>query len=228
MDYSKVISKIKPNIALVVAFNKDGSPLGQGSGFVFGKKNILVTCNHVALANASIKIRFSDSEFLDAEVVIRDIEHDLALLKFNVVNRSPLVAANQDVIQEGIPVIFSGYPLGLSNLTTHQGILSAILTDPTGMTTYLIDGTVNSGNSGCPLMTHNGGVIGVINAKRRENSDVLNQVENMPFGALSIHNVDIVKIYNALINNVQLGMGYAVPCSYIPIHKESEKKENKK
>ncbi len=117
-------------------------------------------------------------------------------------------------------VIFAGYPLSIKDLTTHQGILSAITQDEVGMTTYLIDGTVNSGNSGCPLMDSDGEVIGVVNAKRRESSDLLSSVENLKVGAIALHGIDLVKIYQALIRNVQLGIGYAVPASYIPDHKE--------
>jgi S1-C subfamily serine protease len=114
----------------------------------------------------------------------------------------------------------SGFPLGISSLTTHQGILSAITKDATGITTYLIDGTVNPGNSGCPLMNKEGHVIGVVNATRREEAPLLAEVGKMPLGALSLHGIDLVKIYQALSRNLQLGMGYAVPCGYIPQHKD--------
>lgn len=126
-------------------------------------------------------------------------------------------------IRPGMPVLFSGYPLSLDALTTHQGILSAITTDAVGVTTYLIDGTVNAGNSGCPLMNAQGEILGVVNAKRRERSDLLNKVEAMSLGAISLHGIDLVEIYQALISNVQLGIGYAIPASYIPQHSEMPK-----
>jgi S1-C subfamily serine protease len=117
--------------------------------------------------------------------------------------------------------LFSGYPFGSENLTTHQGIISAITADVTGITSYIIDGTINSANSGCPLLDMNGKVIGVINAKRRYQNAFLERVENMPVGALSLHGIDIVEIYQALTNNIQLGVGYAVPAKYIPEHKNN-------
>ncbi len=219
-DHSSVVAKIKPSIALVIAVNAEGKAFGTGSGFVFSKKNILVTCNHVIKDVASIFIKFPDSEIIAAKVVVRDEEHDLALLKFDDEKRDPLKMIEISSIKEGMSVLFSGYPLSMQDLTTHQGILSAITKDITGATTYLIDGTVNSGNSGCPLMDETGAVMGVVNAKRRERSDLLAKVENMTLGAVSLHGVDLVEIYQALINNVQLGIGYAVPASYIPEHKE--------
>lgn len=190
MDYSAIVERVKSSIALVVTFDSKGKISGTGSGFVFSKKGILATCNHVIDQNATIKIRFSDNEvLLDAKVVIRDEEHDLALLKFTDDTREPIPEGDISEVKEGMPVIFSGYPLRLFNLTTHQGILSAIIKDATGVTTYLIDGTVNSGNSGCPLMNKDGKVIGVVNAKQREYTDTLTKVEEMTTGAVSLYGV---------------------------------------
>lgn len=223
MNYSNIIDKIKPSIALIIV-TKSSAIINKGSGFIFSKKGLLVTCNHViAETDTVIKIKFpDDGEFIDARIVIRDEEHDLALLKFDDDSRKPLEQADIKIVKEGIPIIFSGYPLGLLDLTTHQGILSAIVKDATGVTTYLIDGTVNSGNSGCPLMTENGKVIGVVNAKQRERSDLLTKVEGLRTGAVSLYGLDIVEIYQALISNVQLGIGYAVPASYIPKHLDAD------
>ena len=223
-DYSKVVAKIKPSIAIVFAIDAKNKVYGKGSGFVFSKKGILITCNHVVSErDATVLIRFPDQdENMQAKVVLRDEEHDLALLKFEDDTRLPLKEGNPEDVREGMSVIFSGYPLDLLSLATHQGILSAIIKDATGNTIYLIDGTVNSGNSGCPLMTPNGEVIGVVNAKRREQSDLLSEVEKMSIGAVSIHGIDMIKIYQALIENLQLGIGYAIPSAYIPKYQGSE------
>ncbi len=219
MDCIEVVKQVKPSIAFIIVKRSDGG-YATGSGFVFSEKNILVTCNHVIKDSIAILLKFPDkTDHLSAKVVVRDDEHDLALLKFSDETRAPLVVGSVEEVKEGMPIIFSGYPLSIEDLTTHQGILSAITKDATGVTTYLIDGTVNSGNSGCPLMNKSGQVIGVVNAKRRENSDLLKKVEELSPGAISIHGLDIIEIHKALINNVQLGIGYAVPASYIPEHK---------
>lgn len=217
MNYSKIIEKIHKSIGIVYLI-KEGNIISKGSGFIFFRKGILVTCNHViAKQDSDILIQFPDSpKLLSAKVMIRDEEHDLALLKFEDTLREPLEIANLDLVKEGIPVIFSGYPLSLVSLTTHQGIISAILTDATGITTYLIDGTVNSGNSGCPLMSEEGNVIGVVNAKRMEHSDLLTQMGEQKTGVISLQGIDLVELFQAIITNVQLGIGYAIPCTYIP------------
>lgn len=228
MDFSQTVQKVAPAIAKVYCLNSNSQVAGTGSGFLFAKKGILVTCDHVIEGSHAILCRFPyTDEFFPAKIALRDQEHDLALLKVDI-DRAPLSSLAGDprvVVREGMPVLFSGYPLSIDSLTTHQGILSAVTTDAVGVTTYLIDGTVNSGNSGCPLMNSAGEVIGVVNAKSREKSDLLSKVEGMPAGAISLHNIDLVEIYKAIISNVQLGIGFAVPASYIPEHKEMSKIE---
>lgn len=226
MDFSDVVQKVSPGIAKIYRLNSESKVSGTGSAFLYSKKGILVTCDHVVEGAQALVCRFPGEEtFQTAKVAVRDQEHDLALLKVEI-DREPLFALSVDSaknIRAGMPVLFSGYPLSLETLTTHQGILSAITTDAVGVTTYLIDGTVNSGNSGCPLMNAQGEILGVVNAKRRERSDLLDKVEVMSLGAVSLHGIDLVEIYQALISNVQLGIGYAVPASYIPSHREMPK-----
>ena len=228
MNFAPIVRKISPAIAKVYCLNSEGDVAGTGSGFLYAKKGMLVTCDHVIQGGQSILCKFPDDTtpqapsglFRPAKVILRDTEHDLALMRVEIdrVPLSPLSEKSVQEIEAGMPVLFSGYPLNLEALTTHQGILSAVTTDAVGVTTYLIDGTVNSGNSGCPLMNAKGEILGVVNAKRRERSDLLNKVEAMALGAISIHGVDLVEIYHALISNVQLGIGYAVPAAYIPTH----------
>ncbi len=215
MNYSKVIEGIRQSICLVFALDEKGEIKDKGSGFIFSKKGIIVTCNHVISEATAIKVKFPDDKNIySADISIRDEEHDLALLKFGDNQRKPMSKADIGIVKEGMPIIFSGYPLSLLDLTTHQGILSAITKDATGTTIYLIDGTVNAGNSGCPLMTEDGKVIGVVNAKRRERSDLLNKVEKMTVGAVSLHGIDLVEIYQALMKKVNWGLGMAWHASY--------------
>lgn len=220
MDIQAIIRKIKSSIAFIASFDSEKKLLGTGSGFVFWEKNIIVTCSHVVKDATSTVLKFPGDGFIDGKVVLRDEEHDLALVKFNDSKREPILLGDLDKVVEGMPIVFSGYPFGSDDLTTHQGIISAIVKDTTDITSYLIDGTVNSGNSGCPLLNEDGKVIGVVDAKRRQQNDLLEKVEAMNAGAVSLHGVDMVKIYQALTNNIQLGVGHAVPAKYIPEHKD--------
>lgn len=220
-NYSSVVKTIKPSIAFINVLNNGN--FTSGSGFVFYKSGILVTCNHVVLNDDNkIFISFPDmspsDNMISAKVISRNIKSDIALLEYkDVIQRNPLIES-KEIVEEGMPVIFSGYPLSMRTLTTHQGIISSINEDVTGAKTYLIDGTVNPGNSGCPLMTISGELIGIVNATQREDKDLLNNIANMDKGIMSIQGIDIAELYQALIKNLQLGIGYAMPCSYIPKH----------
>jgi len=222
MNIEDIVKQVKPSIALVVSKLPDNQ-ISTGSGFVFGGINILVTCNHVIKNANSTLLKFSGAkQLIDSKVVLSDHEHDLALLKFDDPTRNPLpIIENPDKVTEGTQIVFSGYPFSSEDLTTHQGIISSITTDATGIMSYLIDGTVNSGNSGCPLLNMDGKVIGVVNAKRRNRNELLEKVEGLSVGALSLHGLDIIEIYQALTSNIQLGVGYAVPAKYIPEHKNT-------
>ena len=222
MDCSDTIPQIENSIAKVISFDPEiKRTIGMGTGFVFSDPGIIVTCNHVVENPRCLYfLKFPDSnEFIPAKTLLRDEEHDLTLLGIENSNRTPLVVYEGQV-KKGLEVLFSGYPLGLAELTTHQGIISSISKDATGVATYLIDGTVNPGNSGCPLMSKEGMVIGVVNAQKRESLEILDKVEKMNSGAISVQGVDLVDIYKALMSNLQLGIGYAIPASYIPSHKE--------
>jgi len=221
MDCRKIIERTKNSIAFVLTDD------GTGTAFVFQRGDVLVTCNHVIKGSEKIVIKFPDSEeYLNANILISDEEHDLALLRFSPDKvREPLSLAKNPDVKEGSPVIFSGYPFGFKNLTTHQGIISGIIKDPVGIITYSVDGSVNLGNSGGPLMNSDGEIIGVINAMRVVRGGLLNKVREMKMGAIKLHDTDLVDIFQAIISNLQLGVGFAVPASYIPAHKVVE--ENK-
>ncbi|HSX42630.1 MAG TPA: serine protease [Candidatus Saccharimonadales bacterium] len=232
MDLSATIQKIKPSLPVILVADANNSIVSKGSGFIFQQNDLIATCAHVVddADDGNINLLFpdDDSNFVPAKVVITDHEHDIALLKFQPNKEREALNLSRQPVLEGMPVMFAGYPFSLMNLTTHQGIVSSIIKDPTGMTRYLIDGTVNPGNSGGPLMNIQGEVIGVINATRRESSDILSKVEGMTTGALSLHGLDLVELYAALVNNLQLGVGYAVPGDYIPQYPTTTTQSDKK
>ncbi len=151
-----------------------GGPPGQqqpqrrqsslGSGFVIDATGIIITNNHVIDGADEITAIFNDGTRLRAEVVGRDRDIDIAVLR--VQPTRPLRAVNladSDKIRIGEPVMAIGNPLGLGGTVT-AGIVSAknrdIQSGP--FDNYIqTDAAINRGNSGGPLFNMAGDVIGI-------------------------------------------------------------------
>jgi S1-C subfamily serine protease len=139
-----------------------------GSGFVIDKSGHIVTNFHVVQGAQRIEVSFTNRDSMRARVVGSDPSTDLAVLKVNVDARAltPLGLGNSDRVKVGDSVVAIGNPLGLERSVT-AGIVSALhrpLTAPNSFTiddVIQTDASINSGNSGGPLIAATGQVIGV-------------------------------------------------------------------
>jgi S1-C subfamily serine protease len=139
-----------------------------GSGFVIDKSGHLVTNFHVVRGAQKIEVSFSNRDSVKARVVGSDPSTDVAVLKVDVDARAltPLRLGSSDRVEVGDSVVAIGNPLGLERSVT-AGIVSALhrpLTAPNDLTiddVIQTDASINSGNSGGPLIAANGRVIGV-------------------------------------------------------------------
>ena len=148
-----------------------GVPAGVGSGVVYRSDGYLLTNNHVVENADRVRVRFSDGEAADAEVVGTDPLTDLAVLK---VERTGLPAINLRIepsVVVGETAIAIGSPFGLDASVT-AGVVSALNRDlevppqngrgalviPTVIQT---DAAINPGNSGGALVDAQGRLIGI-------------------------------------------------------------------
>jgi S1-C subfamily serine protease len=139
-----------------------------GSGFVIDKAGHLVTNFHVVQGAQQIEVSFTNRDSVKARVVGSDPSTDVAVLKVDVDARAltPLRLGSSDQVEVGDSVVAIGNPLGLERSVT-AGIVSALhrpLTAPNDFTiddVIQTDASINSGNSGGPLIAANGRVIGV-------------------------------------------------------------------
>jgi S1-C subfamily serine protease len=139
-----------------------------GSGFVIDKAGHLVTNFHVVQGAQQIEVSFTNRDSVKARVVGSDPSTDVAVLEVDVDARAlrPLRLGSSDQVEVGDSVVAIGNPLGLERSVT-AGIVSAIhrpLTAPNDFTiddVIQTDASINSGNSGGPLIAANGRVIGV-------------------------------------------------------------------
>ena len=150
-------------------FDRDGQggerkAQSLGSGFVIDPDGYVVTNNHVIEGADEIEVNFVDGRSLPAELIGRDAETDLALLKIDADESLPFVPwGDSRVARVGDWVIAIGNPFGLGG-SVSAGIISARNRNiNSGRYDDFIqtDAAINKGNSGGPLFNMAGEVIGV-------------------------------------------------------------------
>jgi serine protease Do len=135
-----------------------------GSGFIIHKDGYIVTNNHVVEDAIEIKVSLSNLEEFAAEVVGRDSQTELALLKIEAAQDLPVAPlGDSDELRVGEWVVAIGNPFGLGQTVT-AGIASAKgRAIGTGVYDDFIqtDASINPGNSGGPLFNLAGEVVGI-------------------------------------------------------------------
>ena len=150
-------------------FQRNQPRQGSGSGVVIMENGYIATNNHVIEGATKIEVVLNDKRSYDAELIGRDPETDLALLKIEEKNLPFLRFGNSDEVKVGEWVIAVGNPFNLTSTVT-AGIVSA-----KGRNINLIrqnsdyaienfiqtDAAVNPGNSGGALVNTAGELIGI-------------------------------------------------------------------
>ena len=134
-----------------------------GSGFIVDQDGLIVTNNHVVEGANKITVTLYDDREFEAELVGRDRDTDLALLKIEADDLPVATFGDSDEVRVGDPVIAVGNPFGLGGTVT-AGIVSA-KDRVIGAGRYddflQIDAPINRGNSGGPTFNLEGEVVGV-------------------------------------------------------------------
>lgn len=136
----------------------------RGSGFIVDSKGTVVTNNHVVNGAKSVTVTLDDGTTLPAKVVGRDPRTDVAVLRVSAKKALPFIELGDSAtVKPGQWVVAMGNPFGLGGTVT-AGIVSALGRD-IGNGPYdqfiQIDAPINQGNSGGPLFTQDGKVVGI-------------------------------------------------------------------
>jgi putative serine protease PepD len=163
-----VVKKVAPSVVTIRVLGGGGVSLG--SGFVASDDGYVITNDHVVTDGpGSTTVTFDDGQNATAQVVGRDPESDIAVLKVARGGLTPVEFGDSDAVAVGDPVLAFGAPLALANTVT-SGIVSALdrpLQEgtPGQQVRYYAaiqtDAAINHGNSGGPLVDGGGRVIGV-------------------------------------------------------------------
>ena len=145
-------------------FQRDFKQRSLGSGFIIDKEGYIVTNNHVIEDADKIKVKLKNGKEFDAEIVGRDSNTDIALIKIKSKNNlSVLKLGDSDALKVGQWVVAIGSPFGLEHTVT-AGIVSAkgrIIGSGPYDDFIQTDASINPGNSGGPLINMKGEVIGI-------------------------------------------------------------------
>jgi len=166
--YKKALPSVVNITSTEVAFDFFYGPVpqqGQGSGFILTKEGLILTNNHVIGNAQRLEVMLSDKHKYKARVLTTDKDHDLALIKIDAPNLTPVTLSDSRNLVVGQRVYAIGNPFGLNGTMT-RGIISAIrsVRSPNGSPiedAIQTDAAVNPGNSGGPLLNSRGEVIGV-------------------------------------------------------------------
>ncbi len=136
----------------------------RGSGFIISADGYVVTNNHVVKNAKTLSVTLDDGSVVPAKVVGTDPRTDIALLKIDAKKPLPFIQlGNSRDVKPGEWVVAMGNPFGLGGSVT-AGIVSAVSRD-IGAGPYdqfiQVDAPINQGNSGGPLFTQDGKVIGM-------------------------------------------------------------------
>lgn len=167
LDFRANSKKVTPAVVNIVSRGATGYRLSGGSGVIISSGGYIITNNHVIQDASMIDVTLHNRRVYTAEVVGKDPQTDLALIKIDARDLQPLSYANSDLVDVGEWVLAVGNPFNLASTVT-AGIVSAkarninILTNSYAIESFIqTDATVNPGNSGGALVNTNGELIGI-------------------------------------------------------------------
>jgi putative serine protease PepD len=170
---TQLYKNVAPGVVDIVVNTSSGGfgdqgAQAEGSGFVVDSSGDIVTNQHVVAGENGIKVTFQDGKTAKATVVGTDPSTDIAVIKVSVdaSELHPLTFGSSAAVEVGQSVAAIGSPFGLPETLT-SGIVSALNRTISAPNNFSISGAIqtdapiNHGNSGGPLLSASGQVIGV-------------------------------------------------------------------
>jgi S1-C subfamily serine protease len=181
--YAKAFAMVQPSVVRVIGLSDETDELPKpgddpreharstGTGVVIIENGTILTNLHVVVGAKRIKVTFADGHESDAAMVGAQPENDLAVLRAKSLpdDLMPATMRGTGDLFPGDQVIAVGFPFGIGP-SVSGGVVSGLkrqFRSPDGeRLTNLIqfDAAANPGNSGGPLVTMDGAVVGIVTA----------------------------------------------------------------
>lgn len=200
------VAQVKNAVVKIDVYKKVNGKLrqaGSGSGFIFSSDGLIFTNCHVVNGAEKIMVSLLNENEIEAALIGKDPDTDLAILKIYSDGYSVAKLGDAEALQIGQLVIAIGNPLGYQHTVT-TGVVSALgrsLRSQNGMLVDDViqsDAALNPGNSGGPMITTDGNVVGV-------NTAVIQGAQGLSFSV----NINTAKeIASQLIKNGKVFKAY--------------------
>lgn len=176
-----------------------------GSGFIVDKSGYIITNYHVVQDSSKITVRLQNGDEFGAKIIGADEQTDLAVLKVDAGRDLPFLRlGNSEGVRIGDWVLAIGSPFGLARTVT-AGIISQTNREtPTGnpfQKFIQTDAAINRGNSGGPLVSMNGEVIGV-------NSQIATSTGDYNGIGFALPSNQAKYVYDQILSNGKVKRGY--------------------
>jgi putative serine protease PepD len=188
-DIQAVLASVQPAVVAIHAevslsgrsgFGPSQTATAAGTGMIVTADGLVVTNAHVVDGADTVEVSLNDGRSYSATVVESDTSRDVAVLQLDGATELPVVTLAATTPAVGSEVVTIGNALDLGGgLTVTTGIVSAVgreVTTTSSTLTDLVqtDAAINSGNSGGPLVSADGTVIGM-------NTAVAGDAQNIGF-----------------------------------------------
>lgn len=175
MDSIVGISVLEPSNDSIFDLNVT-QKWGIGTGVIVSENGYIITNQHLASrVNSIVYITLNNGKSVQGKVIWNEKNIDLAIVKINETNLTPILLGDSDEIVVGEEVIAIGNPLGMEfQRSATKGIVSGInrtLKIEDDVSSVIMedliqtDASINTGNSGGPLINSNGEIIGINTVK---------------------------------------------------------------